>query len=389
MKKIYIGIWITIALLAGIPSLNVYAEGSAGSGNGSNSSLPLCLPGIYLIPPADCLPLGPSQPLTSLAKVGYNLPPHPPVGSSPSADLGTIPYLYIKVTADKAKIPLYTSPPEKRDDPAPVYQDPGFKYFSYLNSVETEDGFYYYTRGGYYVDGEYVARAAVPTFQGVEIKESSRTPFGWILSTAESQTAPGSNQPLSGKKYNRFNRVNVYQCQEASGEEWCMVDLNEWIPSRFIAQVTPSKAPPEGVTNGRWIEVNLFEQTVTVYDNNKLVFATLTSTGLDPYFTQPGLFQIYQKKESETMSGAFAADRSDYYYLEDVPYTMYFDKARALHGAYWHSIFGYPRSHGCVNLSIADSHWLYDWAIIGDWVYVHDPSGQTPTDPAYYSKGGA
>lgn len=153
MRKLIIGIWITIALLACIPSLNVNAEGSAGSGNGSNSSLPLCLPGIYLIPPADCLPLGPSQPLTSLAKVGYNLPPHPPVGSSPTADLGTIPYQYIKVTADKAKIPLYTSPPKKRDDPAPVYQDPGFKYFSYLNSVETEDGFYYYTKGGYYVDG--------------------------------------------------------------------------------------------------------------------------------------------------------------------------------------------------------------------------------------------
>ena len=33
-------------------------------------------------------------------------------------------------------------------------------------------------------------------------------------------------------------------------------------------------------------------------------------------------------------------------------------------------------SHGCVNLSIGDSHWLYDWANVGDSVYVYDPSGR-------------
>jgi hypothetical protein len=388
MKKFIIGITTTLIFFTSASIRIVHAEAPT-TASMPNSNLPLCMPGIYPSQPQDCLPLGPSQTLSSLAKIGYTFPPKSPVGFNPSADLATIPYRYIKVTADKKPIPLYRTPPEKRDDPAPVYQDPGFKYFSYLNSVENDAGLFYYTKGGYYVDGEYVARAAVPAFQGVEIREPVTTPFGWILSTADVQSAPGSNQPLTGKKYYRFNRVNVYQCQQASGEEWCMIGLNEWVQSRLIAEITPEKTPPEGVANGRWVDVNLFEETVSVYENNKLVFATLASTGLDPFFTQPGLFQIYQKKESETMSGAFAADRADYYYLEDVPFTMYFDKARALHGAYWHSIFGYPRSHGCVNLSIADSHWLYNWANVGDWVYVHDPSGQTPTDPAYYSKGGA
>jgi lipoprotein-anchoring transpeptidase ErfK/SrfK len=128
-----------------------------------------------------------------------------------------------------------------------------------------------------------------------------------------------------------------------------------------------------------------------VYDNQRLVFATLISTGVEPFWTRPGLFPIYQKKELENMSGAFEADRSDYYYLENVPWTMYFDKSRALHGAYWaRSVyFGYQRSHGCVNLSVGDSHWLYNWAREGDWVYIHDPSGLTPTDPAKYGEGGA
>ena len=89
------------------------------------------------------------------------------------------------------------------------------------------------------------------------------------------------------------------------------------------------------------------------------------------------------------MRGAFTADWSDYYYLEDVPWTMYYDEARALHGAYWHNGFGYARSHGCVNLGPGDALWLYNWASIGDWVYVWDPSGRTPEDPSLYTPGGA
>ncbi len=58
---------------------------------------------------------------------------------------------------------------------------------------------------------------------------------------------------------------------------------------------------------------------MSVYENNQLVFATLIASGVDPYFTRPGLFQIYDKKPTETMSGAFAADLSDYYYLEQCP----------------------------------------------------------------------
>jgi len=78
------------------------------------------------------------------------------------------------------------------------------------------------------------------------------------------------------------------------------------------------------------------------------------------------------------------------YYLEDVPWTMYYDDARgALHGAYWRANLGFPQSHGCVNCSVGDSHWIYDWAQEGDWVYVWDPSGKTPVDPNDYTQGGA
>ena len=41
---------------------------------------------------------------------------------------------------------------------------------------------------------------------------------------------------------------------------------------------------------------------------------------------------------------------------------MYFDGDIGLHGTYWHDGFGYRQSHGCVNLSVTDAKWLYEWA---------------------------
>jgi lipoprotein-anchoring transpeptidase ErfK/SrfK len=153
--------------------------------------------------------------------------------------------------------------------------------------------------------------------------------------------------------------------------------------------VIPNTTPPEGVDGDRWIEINLYEQTVAVYDQRQLVFATLIASGLDPFWTRPGLFRIFEKLDTTPMRGSFEVDRSDAYYLEDVPWTMYFDQARALHGAYWRANLGFPQSHGCVNLSIGDSRWIFDWAEIGDWVYVWDPSGETPVDEDLYTAGGA
>jgi lipoprotein-anchoring transpeptidase ErfK/SrfK len=167
-----------------------------------------------------------------------------------------------------------------------------------------------------------------------------------------------------------------------------MLGPDEWAPAKYVARVKPNPTPPAGVTGSRWIEVNLFDQTLAVYDQGQMVFATIIASGADPFWTRPGVFKIFEKHDTTPMRGAFEADSSDAYYLEDVPWTMYFDGARALHGAYWRAKMGFQQSHGCVNLTVGDARWLYDWGQIDDYVYVWDPSGKTPTDDAMYSSGG-
>ncbi len=47
--------------------------------------------------------------------------------------------------------------------------------------------------------------------------------------------------------------------------------------------------------------------------------------------------------------------------LRDVPYIQYFESGYAIHAAYWHDVFGTPRSHGCVNLAPVDAHRIFMW----------------------------
>jgi lipoprotein-anchoring transpeptidase ErfK/SrfK len=59
------------------------------------------------------------------------------------------------------------------------------------------------------------------------------------------------------------------------------------------------------------------------------------------------------------------------YSLPDVPFTMFFYQGYAIHGTYWHNNFGTPMSHGCVNLTIPDAEWIYNWSSVGTLVNVH------------------
>jgi hypothetical protein len=47
--------------------------------------------------------------------------------------------------------------------------------------------------------------------------------------------------------------------------------------------------------------------------------------------------------------------------LRDVPWIQYFAAGYALHGAYWHDVFGLPRSHGCINLAPIDARIVFNW----------------------------
>ncbi len=110
----------------------------------------------------------------------------------------------------------------------------------------------------------------------------------------------------------------------------------------------------------KWVDVDLSHQRMTAYEGTKPVYTAYISSGKASTPTVTGVFRIWAKISSQTMSGGSVA-AGDYYNLPGVPWVAYFYKDYALHGAYWHARFGTPTSHGCVNLTIRDAEWLYNW----------------------------
>jgi len=130
---------------------------------------------------------------------------------------------------------------------------------------------------------------------------------------------------------------------------------------------TPIPAPawPSDVDEGRWIDVDLSQQLLTAYEGRTPVHTTLVSTGLPGTPTPVGQFRIWVKFRYDDMAGTD-------YYIEDVPYVMYFHVGYGLHGVTWHGNFGHPMSHGCVNLPTSEAEWLFNWADVGTLVNIRE-----------------
>jgi hypothetical protein len=265
----------------------------------------------------------------------------------------------------------------------------GFVYVSIVDKYVRPEGTFYRTGDGWIVRRDDVAPITnKEQFSGITLAQAPRHPFGWVLpyEGAYPSRTPGGPADNQATYYPRYTLVEVFDSQTVDTTAWFMVGINQWIEQTKLGLIYPTAARPEGVPAGvKWISINLFEQSLAAYEGDKLVFATLVASGLPLHWTRPGTFQIVKKLAIQTMSGGSnKGDNPDYYYVGDVPWVMYFDRLRAIHGEYWHNNLGGRHSHGCVNVPVADGHWLYNWAPEGTWVYVFDPSGKTPTEDKYY-----
>ncbi|KXK13511.1 MAG: ErfK/YbiS/YcfS/YnhG family protein [Chloroflexi bacterium OLB14] len=135
----------------------------------------------------------------------------------------------------------------------------------------------------------------------------------------------------------------------------------EYVAPTAVAYQQPS-SPGNGV---HWFDVDLSDQRMYAYEGDTLVNTFVVSTGTWQTPTVTGRFKVWIKLKSAPMSGPG-------YYLPDVPYIMYFYGDYGIHGTYWHNNFGVPMSHGCVNLSIPDAEWAYNFAVVGTVVNVHE-----------------
>lgn len=273
----------------------------------------------------------------------------------------------------KSNAPVYGHPIEALYGLAPRRTlGDGFVFVSVQGVTTYEGRDFYQINPGEYVPAGTLAFYNPSSFQGVALAEPPAGPFAWVLRAVQPLRAPAGEVNAEAPVYQRYQTVQIQATQQTgeSGERvWYQIGPEQWIEQIYVAKVTPVPPPPGVPPGALWIEVDLFEQTLAAYAGDRMLYATLVSSGLPGWDTPTGLFQVWLKVASGKMSGAY--DRPDYYFLEDVPWAIYFKDDVALHGAYWHHSFGYRHSHGCVNLAPQDAQWLFERVPEGTWVWVH------------------
>lgn len=139
---------------------------------------------------------------------------------------------------------------------------------------------------------------------------------------------------------------------------------------------------PYPLVPGKRIEVDLPAQTVQAYENDKLVFDFMVSSGMSTTPTIAGQFQVLFKEEN-----AFARR----WHL-DMPYFMgiyeeregFFNGFHELPVTEWgtqlsRGVLGSPASFGCLILDNGDAQQLFDWAPVGTLVRITGVAPGTPS----------
>ncbi len=295
---------------------------------------------------------------------------------------------YAQILGDA--VPVYGQPQDERAGVAPVrVTRPGFMWVSLSETqpIMVDGQGWYKINEREYLRADKLRLAKPSGFQGVLVPRDFDKKFAWMIFHTRVSQGPGV-PPVEEEDpavVPARSLVIVHETREVEQRKWCRIGTGVWVPYSRLAMVVPALRPEEVGASERWIEVNLTEQTLSAYEGDRLVFATLVSSGDERFPTVKGLFRIWAKVRIGKMSGGEGDE--DRYYVEDVPWHMYFHQSYGLHTSYWHDFFGLPNSHGCVNLAPKDALWLFEWtrpkaskgnwqeATKGDpgtWVWVHE-----------------
>ena len=217
------------------------------------------------------------------------------------------------------------------------------------------------------------------TWLGAPLSESFIAPDGTRVQYFENgmlrQTATGEVEPLPlGRVAAKRAKLDVEPIDQP--QDVPVYDEALFIPPPDATPVDEGDSAwslGPGPQQGAWKEVvvSISAQTMWAYEEGELVMSSLVSTGTAevPETTTPvGHHSVLAKFDAQTMEGTISGE---FYRVEDVPYVMYFDNnGNAIHGTYWHSNFGAPMSHGCVNLPMDVAAWMYGWADVGTAISV-------------------
>ncbi len=324
----------------------------------------VCVPSLMWRNPELCPTFGPGTTAYRLASIRLPDPlPALPVLELPhDEDEDLLPFSYAHVKT--LPLNIYRHPMEAAMGLPPVRTMlSGDWWVSVDNMVEYEGQHWYQINEEEFVPADTLAFASASHFQGVYLTEQPQHPFAWANRWIQPSVVPQGALNEAAAAINRYQLVTLFAEERRGDEIWYLIGPDQWLEQENVARVDVDPPPSEVGPSEKWIEVDLFEQTIAAYEGARMVYATLISSGRTATATPAGLYRVYYKVREGKMSNPDVEDGSaTWYFIEDVPWTMYFSGGYSIHAAFWHDAFGFLRSHGCVNLAPLDAKWLYTWA---------------------------
>jgi hypothetical protein len=190
--------------------------------------------------------------------------------------------------------------------------------------------------------------------------------------------------PRRGRAMERLPRHRTLEVLDEVGS-FLRVAGERFVHRSDVRRPSEAPPPPALLPGERWIDVDIENQVLTLFEGATPIFRTLVSTGRgregSEQATPKGLHRVWVKLLTSDMSNLEDGDAGRYYAIQDVPWVLYFRGGYGLHGAFWHDSFGNVRSHGCVNLAPRDAARVFEWARPGL------PSGWTAVLPTAHDPG--
>lgn len=225
---------------------------------------------------------------------------------------------------------------------------------------ESDGAVFYRTVRGRYVRESDVELRHPKVVRGEELgRDGWKLPLAFVYDQDRDLLALESDRPRIVGKAEKHARFVVQEERVQRGVAY-VIGSPGAVRRDEVRVARQSKRPADVPEGGKWIHVDLDQQTLVAYEGDEPVYATVISSGKEGYEPPTGLFQVEQKYISTTMNATDPID--GFYEVEEVPWTLYYHGGYALHGAYWHTDFGKVRSHGCTNIAPADARWLYYWS---------------------------
>lgn len=233
-------------------------------------------------------------------------------------------------------------------------------FMAVVGKAEIGGGTWYETSHKDWVPAKAVEMRDTPPMIGEKIGDDHDLPLAFVHGEGKAPVYCLADEALERCGYaDKHARFEPDGYTFVDGEQYVRGPDDVLIPRDRI-RVAKRRARGDVPRGEKWVHIDLDEQTLVAYEGDTPVYATLVSSGKPGRDTPTGLYRVQRKYLSKTMRGRDKIE--GIYHVEEVPWTLYYRGAYAVHGAYWHNTFGNTRSHGCTNVPPADARWLYNWA---------------------------